>query len=120
MENNNYHRTFMVNASAEETFGKIAKVDEWWAKNFTGSALQPGDTFRVEFGTTWVNFKITEAIPAKKIAWTVTDSYLPWLSNKTEWNNTDVVFEISSSDNQTKVDFTHVGLAPGIECYEKC
>lgn len=119
-EHKDFHRTIAVEASAEEAFKKIAEVDKWWAKSFSGNALDVGDTFRIEFGSTWVNFKITEAVPAQKIVWTVTDSYLPWLSNKTEWNNTQVVFEISSANNQTKVNFTHVGLAPGIECYEKC
>lgn len=46
--------------------------------------------------------------------------FCPWLSDKTEWSNTEVVFEISSGNNQTKIDFTHVGLVPGIECYEQC
>ncbi len=78
------------------------------------------DTFRIEFGATWVNFKITEAIPDKKITWYVTDSFLPWLIDKTEWNDTEVVFEISATNDSTKIDFTHVGLVPGIECYENC
>src|SRR6266536_1147295 len=120
MENKNFHRTITVNASAEEAFEKIAKVGDWWAKSFTGKALNVGDTFRIEFGSTWVNFKITEAIPDKKIVWYVTDSYLPWLKDKKEWNNTEVVYEISSDANKTKIDFTHIGSVPEIECYENC
>lgn len=129
MENKNYstagekkdfHRTITVNASPKEAFEKIAKVGDWWAKSFTGKALNLGDTFRVEFGTTWVNFKISEAIPGKKIVWYVTDSYLPWLKDKKEWNDTQVVYEISSDGNKTVIDFTHVGLQPQIECYGNC
>jgi len=120
IEKKDFHRTITVNASAEEAFEKIAKVGDWWAKSFTGKALNPGDTFRVEFGTTWVNFKVSEAIPGKKIVWYVTDSYLPWLKDKTEWNNTKVMYEISSDGHKTVIDFTHIGLQPQIECYENC
>jgi len=122
LENNvkNFHRIITVNATAKEAFEKIAKVGDWWAKSFTGNALNVDDTFKIEFGTTRVNFKITEAIPDQKIVWYVTDSHLPWLKEKTEWTNTKVVFEISPENNSTKIDFTHVGLVPGIECYENC
>jgi hypothetical protein len=120
IKNKSFHRTITANASAEKAFEKIAKVGDWWAKSFVGKALNVGDTFRIEFGTTWVNFKITEAIPNKKIVWFVTDCYLPWLKDKTEWTNTEVVFELSSDNNKTKIDFTHIGLIPEIECYENC
>jgi hypothetical protein len=38
-------------------------VGDWWAKSFTGQALNVGDTFRIEFGTTWVNFRLMLASP---------------------------------------------------------
>jgi hypothetical protein len=120
MVNENFHRSITVNSSAQEAFEKIAGVNHWWAKSFTGSAMNAGDFFRVEFGTTWVNFKITEAIPQKKVVWYVTDSFLPWLKDKKEWNDTEVVFDISSDSGKTKIDFTHIGLVPAIECYDNC
>jgi len=120
MKNKSFHRTIIVNASAEEAFEKIAKVGDWWAKSFTGKALNVGDTFRIEFGTTWVNFRITEAIPNKKIVWFVTDSCLPWLNEKEEWTSTEIVYELSPENGKTKIDFTHVGLIPEIQCYERC
>jgi hypothetical protein len=120
MKRQDYNATITVNTTAKEAFGKIAQVGDWWAKEFTGKAEKPNDTFTIRFGDTFVDFKITEVIPDTKIVWYVADSFLPWLSNKTEWNNTEVVFEISSTNNQTKIDFTHVGLVPEIECYERC
>jgi hypothetical protein len=120
MTNKNYTTTITVKSSTKEVFKKIAQAGDWWVKNFTGKAEKLNDTFTIRFGGTFVDFKITEAIPAKKIVWYVTYSSLPWLSDKTEWNNTEVVFEISSKNNQTKIDFTHVGLEPEIECYERC
>lgn len=120
MKQKDFNRTIIVNASPGETFEKIARVRDWWAKSFTGSALNRGDSFRIEFGTTWVDFTIEEAIAGQKVTWLVTDSYLPWLKDKKEWNGTKVVYEISPHGNQTKIDFTHLGLVPAIECYENC
>ena len=116
----NYHSSILVNASANEAFGKISRVNEWWALNFKGSAKNAGDVFTINWGETYVTFKLTEAIPAKKVTWLVTDCYLPWLNNKTEWTSTEVVFEISEEDCATKVDMTHMGLTPDVECYEDC
>jgi NADH:ubiquinone oxidoreductase subunit E len=42
------------------------------------------------------------------------------LKDKSEWNGTDVVFEISQKAGKTEVRFTHRGLVPKIECYGSC
>ncbi|MFX8685125.1 hypothetical protein ABTM63_20350, partial [Acinetobacter baumannii] len=79
-----------VEASAEETMKKINQVDKWWAKKVKGNSEKLNDAFRVDFGTTWVDFTISELIPNKKIVWKVTDCNLQWIQNKKEWNNTEV------------------------------
>jgi len=120
MKKDDFNTTISVKSNTSDAFEKIASVGDWWAKSFTGKALNVGDTFRIEFGSTWVNFKITEALPDEKIVWYVTDSYLPWLNNKSEWNNTSISWEISKQDASSTIKMTHVGLVPGIECYENC
>lgn len=120
MENKNYHRTIMVNASPEETMKKISQVNGWWAKNFIGKAEKLIDKFSVHFGDTFVDFQISELIPGKKVVWKVIDCHLHWIKAKKEWNGTEVLFEISSENGKTKIDFTHVGLVPGVECYKDC
>ena len=59
-------------------------------------------------------------IPNKKVVWKVTDCNLQWINNKKEWNGNEVVFEISPENNKTRIDFTHIGLVPGVECYNDC
>ncbi len=120
MEQKNYHSSITAKISPKEAFHSIAMVDAWWAINFNGDATNTGDTFTVQFGDTKVAFEITEAIPEKKIVWKVTDCYLPFLQDKTEWNGTSVDWEISSENDTTRIDMTHIGLVPGIECYEAC
>ncbi len=120
MEKKNYHTTIKVNASQEEAMKKIAQVNRWWAKNFKGKAEKLNDKFSVHFGETFVDFQISELIPNKKVVWKVTDCNLDWIINKKEWNGTEVVFEISENINSTQINFTHVGLVPGVECYSDC
>jgi len=120
MEQKNYHNSIQVNASAADAYAQIANVAGWWAKSFKGKASKTGDTFNVQFGDTRVDFEITEAIPGKKVVWKVTDCYLPWLNDKTEWNNTEVAWNIGTANGKTTIDMTHVGLQPGVECYEAC
>jgi len=115
-----YTATIEVKSSAHDAFEKIAKVDGWWAKNFKGRALQKGDHFSVHFGETFVDFSITEVIPGKKIVWYVTDCYLHWLSDKKEWKDTKVVWEISPGKGNTSIMMTHVGLTPDVECFKDC
>jgi hypothetical protein len=125
MESKNYHRTITVNASSAEAMKKISQVDKWWKHDFSGNAGKLNDTFQVPFGDlngerSFVDFVVSEFEPNRKMVWKVTDCNLPWFKDKKEWNNTEVVFEISSDTNKTKIDFTHIGLVPGIECYDAC
>lgn len=120
MSNKNFHRTIKVNASSEEAMKKISRVNKWWAKKVKGKTEKLNDKFTVDFGETFVDFKVSEFVPNKKVVWTVTDCNLHWIDNKKEWQGTEVVFEISEKKNSTQIDFTHVGLFPGVECYEDC
>lgn len=120
MGNENFHKTIKVNAAAKEAMKKISQVNLWWAKNFKGKAEKLNDAFSVHFGETFVNFQISELVPDKKVVWKVTDCNLHWIKAKKEWNGTEVVFEISQKNDSTQIDFTHIGLIPGVECYNDC
>lgn len=120
MKSKNFQRVITVNASAEEAMKKISQVSKWWAKKTRGKTEKLNDKFTVDFGKTFVDFQISELVPNKKVVWKVTDCNLHWINNKKEWNNTEVVFEISGKGNATQIDFTHIGLVPGVECYNDC
>ena len=69
--------------------------------------------------------KIVEFIPNKKVVWLVTDSRLTFVSQKSEWTGTIIIFDISeakimSDGYRTKMQFTHMGLVPKFEYYGDC
>ena len=121
MNQQNYECSIAAEFTPGEAFEGVNRVNEWWVKNVEGSSEKLNDVFTVRFsGEVFVTFEVTESIPGEKIAWHVTDCYLPWLKDKTEWNGTSVIFEISPSGDETRVTMTHMGLVPGIECYDGC
>lgn len=121
MKSNDFHTSILVDKTPAEAFQCINAVTKWWTENLQGNSENLGDEFSVRFGD--VHFskqKIVEVIPGKKVVWLVTESLLNFLQNKEEWNGTRIVFEISRQGKKTRVDFTHEGLAPDIECFDAC
>jgi hypothetical protein len=116
-----YSTTFEVNVTPREVFQKINNVTEWWTENLKGDSRKVNDVFTVQFGDVHLSTqKLIEVVPDKKVVWLVTDSKLNFISDKQEWTNTKISFEITEKDNQTSVKFTHHGLQPDVECYDAC
>jgi Activator of Hsp90 ATPase homolog 1-like protein len=120
MDQKDYQASISVQADAKKAFRDVSHVSDWWAKNFTGKSQKMNDEFTVRFGDTFVTFRLTEAVPGKKVVWFVTDCNLHWLKDKKEWRGTSVVFEFSETAGGTSITMTHKGLVPGIECYKDC
>ena len=113
--------TFLVQQSPEEVFDAVNNVRGWWSGNIEGSTDKLGAEWTYRYKDMHRSKqKITELVPGKKIVWHVLDSYLSFVKDKTEWNGTDVVFEISKKDGKTQLKFTHAGLIPDFECYDDC
>ena len=124
MENENYHTSFTTNVSAKDAFKKITNVSGWWSKHFEGKSEKQDDIFTVRFGAEgekdMFKIQVTEVVSEKRIVWKVIDSKQEWVKNPTEWTGTEIVWEIASEKNGTKITMTHKGLVPEMECYEKC
>jgi hypothetical protein len=113
--------TFSVDQSPQEVFDAINNVRGWWSEEIEGHT----DKLDTQFKFHYKNFHrstqgITELVPGKKVLWHVTDAKLNFVKNKTEWNGTDVVFEITRKGDKTELRFTHLGLVPAFECYGDC
>jgi hypothetical protein len=120
MENENYSATILVNTSEQKAFDSINEVSGWWSENIEGNTEKLGDIFTMHSGNTFVTMKIIESVPGKKIVWYVTDGYLQFQVDRKEWNDTQMVFNISAEEDSVRITFTHVGLAPEVACYDIC
>jgi uncharacterized protein YndB with AHSA1/START domain len=101
-------------------FRLIHHVSDWWVTDVEGEAASLGDVFTVRSGTTWVTFRVVESVPGEKMVWQVVDCDLPWNADKTEWNNTAIIWKLTASEGGTRIKFTHRGLVPEVECYNQC
>ena len=115
-----YSASITANLTAVEAAERISRVADWWSASFTGASKKIGDTFSVRWGETFVNFAVVEYVRAKRIVWQVIDCNLPFVADKKEWKNTEVIFDISPDVGTTTVTMTHSGIEPGVECYEIC
>lgn len=121
MKTNDYQATLTTDLSAKETFERIVNVSEWWNSGLKGASKKLNDQFTVQFGDVHVSTqKIVELVPEKMVVWLVTQSKLNFIKQQDEWNNTRIVFEVSTMENKTQVRFTHHGLNPDVECFTGC
>lgn len=89
--------------------------------SFTGNSEKQNDKFTVKMGgDSFFDFTVAELTLGKRVVWLVADCNMPWYSDKKEWANTRLIFDLNENDGVTQLNFKHEGLTPGIECYKDC
>ena len=117
----NFTTMISVDQPPQEAFAAINNVRGWWSGQIEGHTDKPGAEFTYCYQDLHRSTqKITELTPGKRVVWHVVDSHLSFLKNPSEWNGSDIIFEISRKEGKTEVRFTHVGLVPEYECYGAC
>lgn len=114
-----YKTSITVTVSCDKALAAIANVPGWWANNFKGSAASAGDRFTVRFGETFVDFEIAHPT-AHEVTWKVTDCNLHWQDEKKEWKGTHIIWQVNDTGEGTRIDMTHIGLLPTVQCYADC
>jgi len=121
MSEQHYSTVFTVERSPQEAFEAINDVRGWWSEATEGDTGTLGAVFYYHYQDVHhCTIKITELVPGKKVVWHVLHNAFSFTQDKTEWNGTDVVFEIARKGTETEVRFTHRGLLPAHECYDIC
>lgn len=116
----NFTTAFLVDRTPEEAFAAINNVRGWWSEEIEGDTDKLGE-FKYHYKDVHrCIIRITELVPGQKVVWHVVDNYFNFVEDKSEWKETDIVFEIAKIGDKTEVRFTHVGLVPSYECYGVC
>lgn len=121
MDAPDFTTTFLVEQTPEEAFAAITDVRGWWSGEIEGETTRVGDVFTYRYKDMHRSTqKVIEVVPGEKVVWQVLDAYLQFTEDKSEWNGTKVIFEISRQGDRTAIRFTHQGLVPAFECFDKC
>ena len=122
-QDQSYTVAITVKQTPEEAYAAINNVRGWWTgePGVEGSTDKLGDEFTYRYEDIhYSKQKIIELIPGKKVIWLVLDARLNFTEDQTEWKGTKITFDISKKGDKTEVRFTHVGLAPQVECFNEC
>jgi hypothetical protein len=121
MTKQDYTTSFTVDQSPQEVFKAVNNVRGWWSGEIDGDTDRLGAEFTYRYKDVHRSSQtITEFVPGKKVVWRVVDAQLNFVKDKTEWNGTEIVFEIAKKGDKTELRFTHHGLVPAFECYGGC
>lgn len=121
MDQENFSSSISAHIDANEAISKISNIPAWWGVSFEGNAGRKDDTFVIKMGgDSFFNCTVEEMIPGKKLTWLVTDCNMPWYTDKKEWANTKLIFNLNKTNGATEVTFTHEGLTSASECYTDC
>jgi hypothetical protein len=120
MQNQNFNATLLVDQTPEEVLAAINNIRGWWSEDIEGNTDKLDHEFMYRDKHLHAKMKITELIPGKKVVWHVLQSQMDDIEKGTEWNDTKLVFEITKKDDKTKIQFTHLGLTPELDCYTVC
>ncbi|WP_024805787.1 SRPBCC domain-containing protein [Nocardia sp. BMG51109] len=126
--------TMSVDRTPDEVFAAVTNVRAWWNENIIGETATVGDEFvftddfhyagetaKSKKGIRFCRFRITEAVPGRRVVWHVLDSYLTFVADHDEWTDTNVIFDLTATPQGTTLHFTHKGLsAAESECFEAC
>lgn len=117
----NYTTRIIVDKTPAEAFDAIVDPRSWWGKDIEGSAAVLGEDWSYRYKDIhFSRHRTVELVPGQKVVWHVFEANLNFVADRSEWKDTDLIFDIAERDGKTEVRFTHRGLVPAVECYDTC
>ena len=112
-----YHADVAINAPLESVFAAVscvAGLSGWWTTATSGSP-EPGGELRFAFTDGVAVMRVEDRTPALE-RWTCLGH-----SGQPEWAATTVTFRLTElGPATTRLQFTHGGLRPQLDCYDHC
>ena len=121
MTDGNLTISFTTDRTPQEVFAAVTDVRGWWTGDIDGVTDQLGAEFTYRYADVHRSTqRITELVPGRRVAWHVTDGHLNFVADAGEWSGTDIVFDLLPAGDGTELRFTHVGLVPQAEGFDRC
>jgi hypothetical protein len=121
MDSQDFTTTIVVDQTPKQTFDAITNVRGWWSQEIEGGTSKLNDEFSYHFKDVHrCKMKLVEVIPDQRVVWLVLDNYFNFITDRSEWKGTRIIFEISGKEGKTQLRFTHAGLVKAYECYAVC
>ncbi|WP_454853413.1 SRPBCC family protein [Promicromonospora soli] len=113
--------TFTVDEDPDQVFEAINDVRSWWSGDIDGVTDKLGSRFTYTYEDMHQSTQeITDLVPGELVAWRVVEGRIRFVEDETEWTDTVLRFDIAPRGAMTEVRFTHVGLVPESECFDRC
>jgi hypothetical protein len=121
MNNQDYTANIVVEASPAKAYNAIKNFRAWWSEEIDGPTDQLNEAFFYHYKDIHLcKMKLVEMVENKRLVYQVLENEFNFISDKTEWVDTQLIFEIKEESGKTKIRFTHKGLVPSYECFEVC
>lgn len=107
--------------SPQVVFDAICNPRAWWSGDINGSSHRTGDIFTYRYKDLhFSRQEVEELVPAQRVVWKVLEADLSFVADRKEWNGTRIAFDIVPRGTGSELTFTHIGLAPAVECFNTC
>jgi hypothetical protein len=121
MSNENFTTSILVQQNPATVFAAIKNFRAWWSDDIEGETDKLNQTFFYHYKDVHLcKIKLIEMIPNEKLVYQVIENEFNFTTNKIEWVDTKLIFNILIDGDKTKMHFTHQGLVPEYECYAVC
>jgi uncharacterized protein YndB with AHSA1/START domain len=121
MKDQSFTLTLLFDKDPAEVFAAVADVRGWWSRGLDGRSAAAGDQFTYRHGAIHRSVhRVLEAVPGKRMVWSTLDADLSRSKDPREWVGTTITFDLARKGQQTELRFSHVGLVPGLGCFEDC
>ncbi|MDB5541416.1 MAG: ATPase [Devosia sp.] len=116
-----FSTVILVDQTPRAAFDAIINPRAWWGQDIDGNTDTLGEEWSYRYKDIhYSKHRTVELVPGRKVVWHVVDGTLNFVKDKSEWQGTDLVFDIAEKDGKTEVRFTHRGLVPTVECFDAC
>jgi hypothetical protein len=116
-----FSTTILVDQTPAEAYAAINNVRGWWSEDIDGPTDTEGGEFTYHNDPTHrCTIRVWELVPGARVVWIVVDNVFDFTEDETEWNDTEVRFDIVPRGDETEIRFSHIGLVPDYECFDVC